>query len=215
MTSRKQKRSALFSQSSGNNAAKTQRSGNRVPTLKSRPLFLSPANPFAARESRQPALTKSRCDWAAFPANAFAGAGRRFFLAANDSPGSRKEVYLEGARNPQQPATLNGEWYLFFSRDNLNSERSGTAVVKLNAQMRPVDESYPVVLPGLDWQIFERGRPLDNRVSRAWHTVEGAQPVVSARALSVLLFGGNGQNVTRGVTYAVASRSVRNRWSWV
>jgi hypothetical protein len=53
------------------------------------------ANEFAARKSRQPSLTKSRCFKIALPEKVFVGAGRRLFLAAN-SFAEAKSRHLPG-----------------------------------------------------------------------------------------------------------------------
>jgi arabinan endo-1,5-alpha-L-arabinosidase len=100
-----------------------------------------------------------------------------------------------------------GEWYLFFCRDGLDDARpgTGTAVVRLDEAMRPTGEILPAILPGHDWHISGRSRPLYERHFELWHTVEGAFCVYRQNQYVCFYSGGAWTNESYGVSYALAS----------
>lgn len=102
-----------------------------------------------------------------------------------------------------------GQWYLFYARDFLDSgpdARPGTALVvdKLRS-MTELEGSERVVLRARhDWQLFAAERPMYGAVYN-WHTLEG--PAVFKRDGQYFCFysGGRWENETYGVDYGVAS----------
>ena len=91
--------------------------------------------------------------------------------------------------DPHPFQNVDGEWYLFYSRDFLTLEadhRIGTGIVvdRLVDMLTLAGDPYLVVRPHADWQIFQAQRFHYNAVYD-WHTVEG-QPCDSIGL--VLLF---------------------------
>ena len=78
------------------------------------------------------------------------------------------------AIDPHPFCDVDGRWYLFYARDVLDAERVGThlAVAELGTMSSLLGAGQPVLAPSADWQIFERGRAIYNRVCD-WHTLEG------------------------------------------
>ena len=116
-------------------------------------------------------------------------------------PGEGFTIDAHPFRDPQD-----GQWYLFFAKDFFDA-RAGTALgaVPLAEDMISVSGPATTILrPSSDWQIYQRDRPLYDRVWDAWHTVEG--PTVTRYGGRYYLFysGGNWQTDSYGVGYAVA-----------
>jgi beta-xylosidase len=98
-----------------------------------------------------------------------------------------------------------GQWYLFYAHDALDSDRIGTtvAVDRMVSMTEVAGEPRTVLRASDDWQLFERGRERYGVVGD-WHTLEG--PFVRRRGDRYYLFysGGNWQGGGYGVSYAVA-----------
>jgi beta-xylosidase len=98
-----------------------------------------------------------------------------------------------------------GQWYLFYAHDVLEGERVGTTVaVDRMASMTALEGRPRTLLRASgDWQVYERGRAMHHGVYD-WHTLEG--PFVRRRnsRYYLLYSGGNWQEPTYGVAYAVA-----------
>jgi arabinan endo-1,5-alpha-L-arabinosidase len=98
-----------------------------------------------------------------------------------------------------------GTWYLFYARDVLDGDRVGTmlAVDVLEGMTRLRGEPRTILRPSGDWQIYLRSRPMYENVYD-WHTLEG--PFVRRHGGRYYCFysGGNWQEPTYGVAYAVA-----------
>jgi GH43 family beta-xylosidase len=101
-----------------------------------------------------------------------------------------------------------GQWYLFYARDFLDTEggfRAGTALaVRRLATMTSLGGVETVVLrAGFDWQRFQRDRPMYGGVYD-WHTLEG--PCVRRHEGRYYCFysGGRWETESYGVDYGVA-----------
>jgi beta-xylosidase len=101
-----------------------------------------------------------------------------------------------------------GQWYLFYARDFLDSAgdvRPGTAlmVARLQTMTRLADEGRVVLRARSDWQRFQFERPMYRGIYD-WHTLEG--PCVRKHEGRYYCFysGGRWENETYGVDYGVA-----------
>ncbi len=99
-----------------------------------------------------------------------------------------------------------GQWYLFYARDDLGGERPGTvlAVDRLDAMDRVSGAPQTILRARHDWQRFQSKRPMYGGVYD-WHTLEG--PCVKKHGGKYYCFYSSGrwENETYGVDYAVAS----------
>lgn len=98
-----------------------------------------------------------------------------------------------------------GKWYLFYARDDLQSERVGTVLaVQPMKSMTALDgEPSSVLQASGDWQIYQRQRPMYGGVYD-WHTLEGAFVVKRQGQYHLFYSGGAWTNETYGVGHAVA-----------
>ena len=103
-----------------------------------------------------------------------------------------------------------GEWYLFYARDFLDTEggaRAGTGVVvdRMVSPTKLAGNPIQVVRAHHDWQRFMKDRIMYGGVYD-WHTIEG--PCVYKRngKYWCLYSAGRWENETYGVDYAVADR---------
>ena len=98
-----------------------------------------------------------------------------------------------------------GQWYLFYARDDLRSERVGTvlAVQKMTGMTQLSGEVAPVLGASADWQIYQRDRDMYG-ARHDWHTLEGAFVVKRAGLYHLFYSGGAWTNETYGVGHAVA-----------
>lgn len=101
-----------------------------------------------------------------------------------------------------------GQWYLFYARDFLDTEDgnrvgTGLAVDRLMDMKQLAGEERVVARARHDWQMFKANRPMYDGVYD-WHTLEG--PVVGKHQGECYCFysGGCYQNDTYGVDYVVA-----------
>ena len=93
-----------------------------------------------------------------------------------------------------------GRRYLYYAADRLDGARVGTAIV-VQALVEPdrVDGSCrPVVMPGADWQIYQRQRPMYGAVYD-WHTCEGPFVVWRESRYWCLYSGGSWQTESYGM----------------
>lgn len=104
------------------------------------------------------------------------------------------------AIDPHPFQDADGEWYLYFARDVLDSERAGThlAVARLTEPTR-LDDSRSVLEPYADWQIYERDRAMYG-ATYDWHTLEGPS-VVERHGMYWMTFSGGAWT---GPGYAVS-----------
>ncbi|KJH72769.1 glycoside hydrolase family 43 protein [Aliterella atlantica] len=103
-----------------------------------------------------------------------------------------------------------GQWYLFFAQDFLDTEngvRAGTALVvdRLLTMTKLAGETKVVLRARHDWQRFLSDRPMYGGVYD-WHTLEG--PCVRKHKNKYYCFysGGRWETDTYGVDYGVADR---------
>lgn len=120
---------------------------------------------------------------------------------------------LPFAIDPHPFRDVDGQWYLFYARDFLEGERVGTALVvdRLRSMTQLEGNPRTVLRASADWQIFQRQRQMYGGL-HDWHTLEG--PFVVRRNERYYLFysGGNWQNLSYGVSYAVADHPL-GPWS--
>jgi beta-xylosidase len=100
---------------------------------------------------------------------------------------------------------VDGQWYLYYARDFLDSERPGTALVvgRLESMTRLSTEYRVVMRARHDWQRFQANRPIYDGVYD-WHTLEGPFMVRHEGRYYCLYSGGNWQNASYGVDWVVA-----------
>lgn len=98
-----------------------------------------------------------------------------------------------------------GQRYLFFARDVLDSDRPGThlAVAPLDGMQRFADATVPVLAPWADWQIYERDR-LMYESRWTWHTLEGPSVVRRHGRYWMTFSAGAWTGSGYAVTWAVA-----------
>lgn len=98
-----------------------------------------------------------------------------------------------------------GQWYLFYARDDLHSNRVGTvlAVQKMTSMTALSGEARPVLSASSDWQIYQRDREMYG-ARYDWHTLEGAFVVRHGGQYHLFYSGGAWTNDTYGVGHAVA-----------
>ncbi len=99
-----------------------------------------------------------------------------------------------------------GSRHLFYATDFLDRSHIGTGTVR-DRMLDPftlAGEPAPVALPRHDWHVYHPNRPEKGFVR--WHTVEGPF-ILKRKGLYYEMFsGGNWQNPTYGVSYAVTDR---------
>ncbi len=114
---------------------------------------------------------------------------------------------------PDDPFTIDahpfrdddGQWYLYYSRDFLEGERVGTAIVvdRLVDMLTLAGERQTILRASADWQLFRKQREMYGAVYD-WYTLEG--PFLRKRDGLYYLFysGGAWETENYGVSYAVA-----------
>lgn len=97
-----------------------------------------------------------------------------------------------------------GQWYLFYARDELDPPYAGTGNVvdRLLAMDRLEGNPRKVVRPFGDWQVFELNRVVKGGLD--WYTVEGPFTVFQDGRYVSFYSGGRWENPNYGVGYAVA-----------
>lgn len=96
-----------------------------------------------------------------------------------------------------------GSRHLFYATDFLDRSRVGTGTVR-DRMLDPftlAGEPVPVTLPRHDWHVYHPNRPEKGYVR--WHTVEGPFVLKHGGIYYQMFSGGNWQNPTYGVSYAV------------
>ena len=106
-----------------------------------------------------------------------------------------------------------GQWYLYYARDFLDGQRSGTAlsVAKLEGMTRLAPEAHTVLRASQDWQLYARDRRMYGRVLD-WYTLEGPFVVKRGGRYYCFYSGGAWTNLSYGVSYAVADHPL-GPWS--
>jgi beta-xylosidase len=98
-----------------------------------------------------------------------------------------------------------GQWYLFYARDFLDSDRPGTGVVvdRLLDMTRLAGNPTVVVRAQHDWQRFVSDRIMYGGIYD-WHTIEGPCVVKHEGRYYCFFSAGRWENESYGVDYAVA-----------
>jgi beta-xylosidase len=98
-----------------------------------------------------------------------------------------------------------GQWYLYYARDDLTGERVGTSLVvdRLIDMERLAGKPTPVLRASADWQLFMRQRPMYGRVYD-WYTLEGPSVLKRAGRYFCFYSGGAWKGAGYGVSWAVA-----------
>lgn len=107
-----------------------------------------------------------------------------------------------------------GEKYLFYATDFLTHSHIGTGIVvdKMLDFFRLEGNPKPVARARHDWQIYDANRIEKGGVR--WHTVEGAFVLKRKNTYFVMFSGGNWQNISYGVSFAVTnSIETENEWT--
>ncbi len=122
-------------------------------------------------------------------------------------------VDLGQVLTPEEPFAIDanpfqdddGQWYLFYAKDFLEGERVGTAlVVDRLLEMTQLEGNPRTVLRASgDWQLYQRAREMYGSVYD-WYTLEGPFVVKRQGLYYCFYSGGNWQEHTYGVGYAVA-----------
>ena len=130
---------------------------------------------------------------ASHPAGPFADSGRRL---------TREQFAIDGHVFVDD----DGAWHLFYATDFLEHPQIGTGTVR-DRMLDPLTlagRPQPVTLPRYDWHVYDPQRAEKGGVR--WHTIEGPFVLVHKRRFYQMFSGGNWQNPTYGVSYAVAAR---------
>ena len=164
--------------------------------------------------------------WAPEPARK----GDSFYLyySAGNSTGLDHQLRVAQASHPQGPYTDcgkvlipsepfsidahpfrddDGNWYLYFVKDELKSSRPGTAiaVVKLNDNMVSISgEPKTILRPSADWQIFGKDREWYGRKWKEWYCIEGPYLIKRNGKYFCIYSGGCWETPRYGLAYAVA-----------
>lgn len=98
-----------------------------------------------------------------------------------------------------------GQWYLFYAKDFLDGPRVGTALAvdRLRSMSQLEGRPATVLRASADWQLYQRQRPMYGALYD-WHTLEGPFVVKRGGLYYCFYSGGNWQNPSYGVSYAIA-----------
>ncbi|HKP73712.1 MAG TPA: glycoside hydrolase family 43 protein, partial [Pyrinomonadaceae bacterium] len=99
--------------------------------------------------------------------------------------------------------------WLFYATDFLTHTHIGTGTVcdRMLDQFTLAGEPRPVTRARYDWQVYDPARKEKGGVR--WHTVEGPFVLRRKNLYYQMFSGGNWQNLTYGVSYAVSDRIER------
>jgi GH43 family beta-xylosidase len=103
-----------------------------------------------------------------------------------------------------------GECYLFYATDFLEHSHIGTGTVidKMIDLQTLAGNARPVTRAKYDWQVYDPNRK--EKGSVRWHTVEGAFVLKRKNIYYEMFSGGNWQNVSYGVSFAVTDDIKKN-----
>ena len=99
-----------------------------------------------------------------------------------------------------------GSWHMFYATDFLEYSHIGTGTVvdRMSDPFTLAGDPRPVTRAKYDWQVYDPARKEKGGVR--WHTVEGPFVLKRKGKYFEMFSGGNWQNITYGVGYAVADR---------
>lgn len=128
-------------------------------------------------------------------------------LGVNLTPGEAFAI------DPHPFRAENGELYLYFARDVLDSDRPGThlAVMAMESPTTPRSAPVEVLAPTADWQIYQRGREMYGE-TYDWHTLEGPSVVYRHDRYWMTYSGGAWTGADYAVSWA-SSRSPDGPWT--
>ncbi|HJS51837.1 MAG TPA: glycoside hydrolase family 43 protein [Pyrinomonadaceae bacterium] len=106
-----------------------------------------------------------------------------------------------------------GAKYLFYATDFLEHTHIGTGTVvdRMLDWLTPAGDPRPVTRAMYDWQVYDPERKEKGGVR--WHTVEGPSVLKRKDLYYEMFSGGNWQNTTYGVSFAV-SDTIRRDDEW-
>lgn len=149
------------------------------------------------------ATMQLRVATAAHPAGPFVDSGRRL---SSEPFAIDAHVFVDD----------DGSRHLFYATDYLEHSHvgTGTARVRLADPLTPAGESTPVTRARYDWQVYDPQRAEKGGVR--WHTIEGSFVLKRKGRYYQMFSGGNWQNPTYGVSYALTDRiDTPQEWSQV
>lgn len=113
-----------------------------------------------------------------------------------------RELFAIDAHPFQDPE--DGQWYLFYARDELDPPYAGTGIVvdRLLAMDRLEGDPKPVLRPYAAWQVFELQRKVKKGLD--WYTIEGPYVLRVDGKYVCFYSGGRYENPNYGVGYALA-----------
>lgn len=173
---------------------------------------LEPLPPEAGTDYWAPEVAHADGRWWMYYSVGHEDTGHHLRVAVADSPtGPYRDCGVELAPaerfaiDPHPFQDVDGTWYLFYARDVLEGERVGTmlAVDILDGMTSLRGAPHSVLTPSGDWQIFLRGRSMYGS-TYDWHTLEGPCVLHRDDRYVLLYSGGNWQESSYGVGYAVA-----------
>jgi GH43 family beta-xylosidase len=126
----------------------------------------------------------------------------------------RKLTFQDFAIDPHVFIDDDGSWHMFYATDFLNYSHIGTGTV-VDRMLDPftlAGNPRPVTRAKYDWQVYDPARKEKGGVR--WHTVEGPFVLKRKGKYFEMFSGGNWQNKTYGVGYAV-SESVESDEEWM
>src|ERR1041384_1385279 len=119
----------------------------------------------------------------------------------------------EFAIDPHVFVAADGTRWLFYATDFLTHTHIGTGTVRdrMLDDFTLAGDARPVTRAKYDWQVYD-----PNRIEKGgvrWHTVEGPFVLAHKGKLYEMFSGGNWQNLTYGVSYAV-SDAIEHAAEW-
>jgi len=125
----------------------------------------------------------------------------------------RKLTTHDFAIDPHVFIDDDGSWHMFYATDFLDYSHIGTGTV-VDRMLDPftlAGDPRPVTRAKYDWQVYDPVRREKGGVR--WHTVEGPFVLKRKGTYFEMFSGGNWQNITYGVGYAVSDSLERdNEW---
>jgi len=140
-------------------------------------------------------------------------------VAVSDSPNGkfvdsgRRLTTEEFAIDAHVFTDTDGERYFFYATDFLTHSHIGTGTVvdKMIDWQTLAGNPRPVTRAKYDWQIYDPQRKEKGGVR--WHTIEGAFVLKRKGVYYEMFSGGNWQNITYGVSFAVTD-DIRRDAEW-
>ncbi|HVG29597.1 MAG TPA: glycoside hydrolase family 43 protein [Pyrinomonadaceae bacterium] len=116
----------------------------------------------------------------------------------------------EFAIDPHVFTDREGARYLFYATDFLAHTHVGTGTVvdRMTDDFTLEGRPRPVTRARYDWQVYDPARK--EKGGARWHTVEGPFVIERKGRYYEMFSGGNWQNLSYGVSYAVSDRVIRD-----